>query len=566
MKKPVLFFFIFLILFVSETAVSQKTKKIKFSGNVGVNYENYTYSVQNYSTFRPRYPQDLLRLNANANLQIGKYFSIPFGINISNQKVSYNLPSIPDENMIDYVQNPRNNIHIDPTYKWFKAHLGSHTPKYSNLTTGDIQVFGAGVEINPGKFIFAANYGTSQNAIEPDLVNNIQGAYKQRLMGGRIGFGKLKKSFFAINIISIKDEVNSVNTQPIGINPIEGISISPSFQFKLFKHITFSSETAGSIYTENINAVPLNLNEPVINSLSNVININASSHADWAHSSKLEWKNKKLTLGGEVKYIGAGFMPVGYRTSEKDIIDYKLNTKFKLFKKKLSVNGVFGIRNNNISNTKLNTSSRIISSFNLFALISKALSLNVNFSNFGFKNNATNNALRVEMINKSIQITPSYKFKTKIGKHQLTANLSSNNLKQFDVISLAFVDTDSKTVNLSYNLRFKKMPLSLGFNALHLENTSPIMNFNLNNLNLRARYNFKKQKIKPSLQIGFASIQRGTFTKDNRITAKLNVNYQIQKSLRLKLGYALNNNIYGSFRPNATTNENKIKLSLSKKF
>ena len=122
----------------------------------------------------------------------GKYFSIPFGVNITNQKTSYNLPNVPTENLYDYIQNPRNNIHIDPKYKWFQSHLGSHTPNYSNLTTGDIQIFGVGFEMNPGKFILSANYGKSQIAIEPDALLNIPGAYAQKIYGMRIGYGKIE--------------------------------------------------------------------------------------------------------------------------------------------------------------------------------------------------------------------------------------------------------------------------------------------------------------------------------------------------------------------------------------
>jgi len=164
---------------------------VQFSGSLSLSYDAYNYNTINYNTFRPRYDADIFRVSANASIKFGKYLSIPFGLNVSTQNYSYNLPSLPEENFIDYVRNPRNNIHIDPTYKWIKAHIGSHSPQYSQLTTGDIRIFGVGVDMNPGKFILSTSYGISQYAFEPDSILNIQGAYKQELMAGRIGIGNI---------------------------------------------------------------------------------------------------------------------------------------------------------------------------------------------------------------------------------------------------------------------------------------------------------------------------------------------------------------------------------------
>ncbi|MDG1147561.1 MAG: hypothetical protein P8N52_04560 [Crocinitomicaceae bacterium] len=107
---------------------------VQFSGALSLSYDAYDYSTLNYSSFRPRYNDDIFRVSANASIKFGKHLSIPFGFNLSNQNFTYNLPSLPEENIIDYVRNPRNNIHIDPSYKWVDGHIGSHTPQYSQLT------------------------------------------------------------------------------------------------------------------------------------------------------------------------------------------------------------------------------------------------------------------------------------------------------------------------------------------------------------------------------------------------------------------------------------------------
>ncbi len=568
MKNPIKYFNYFLIFMCISTILSysqEKEKTVKLDGDIGLFYDGYNYHTENYPTFRPRNLEEILRLNINMNLSIGKHFSIPFGVNVSNQKTSYNLPNVPEENLFSYVQNPINNIHIDPKYKWFQAHLGSHTPNYSDLTTGDIQIFGAGFEINPGKFILAANYGKSQIAFEPDVLLNIPGAYAQKVYGARIGVGKIEGSKFVFNVIRIEDDINSVVNKPIGINPISGITFSPLIEFKITEKFTFKTETAGSIFTSNLLSSSIVFSEDYLNTINKYIPLNASSRADFSNASSLEWKSKKLLLGGEIKYIGPGFIPVGYRNIEKDIIDYKINTGFKLFKEKLDLKGSFGIRSNNIKNTKLQSTKRIISNMNVFAQITKSFSINANYNNFSFGNNETNNLIRIEMINNSFSVSPSYQIESACKTHQISANVAINSFEQFDVTANGFVNTNSKSYNTNYMIMFKKSPLNIGFSGLLLNNKSPISDLNLINFSTNVGYKFYKKKIIPSLNIGYAIINKDSFTADKRINLKLKTLYKINKKLEFNFAYAFNNNQYGSFRPDGLLNENIFQFSLLKK-
>ena len=488
--------FVFLMFALTNFSYSQvKENKIKIDGNIGLSYDGYNYYTENYSTFRPRNIEDFLRLNADANLSFGKFFSMSFGINISNQKTSYNLPNLPKENLFDYIQNPRNNIHIDPKYKWFQAHLGSQTPNYSELTTGDIQIFGLGFEINPGKFILSANYGKSQIAIEKDVLLNIPGAYEQNIYGMRLGYGKIEGSKLVLNFIKIEDNIFSVASAPIGINPISGITFSPLIEFNISKKIKLKTETAGSIYTSNLNASPILSSENYFNTLNNYISFNSSSKVDFSHVTSIQFKSKKFSLGGEIKYIGPGFVPIGYRNIEKDIIDYKINSGFKLFKEQLDISGDFGIRTNNIKNTKLQSSQRVISNMNVLAQITKSFSVNANYNNFSFGNNETNNLIRIEMINNSISISPSYQINSENKTHQISANLAINSFEQFDVIANGFVNTDSNSYNANYMIMFKKNPLNISFSGLLLDNKSTISTLNLINFGTSIGYKFYQKRI-----------------------------------------------------------------------
>lgn len=556
---------LFLLCYCSILFSQEKKKQITISGNLGIFLDVYNYSEKNYPTFRPKYPDNELRFNANATLQIGKYLSIPFGLSISNRKTLYNLPSLPEENFVDFIQNPKNNISINPRYKWIKGYIGTQTPNYSTLTTGDITMFGIGVDINPSKFIFSFNYGLSQRAIESDAFLNIVGAYKQRIVATRIGYGKIDGPKVTLNFVKIKDDVNSVVNAPLYDTPIEGITIAPLVELKIKKNFTFKTETAASIFTSNLNN-SFSLNNNAIESLKSFITINASSKADFSHVSSLDWKTKKITIGGEIKYIGPGFVPAGYRYIEKDIIDYKLKTNFKLFKNKTNVNGMFGIRKNNVQNTNLQSTKRVISNINVFSQFSKAFSLNVNYSNFGFNNNEINNVIRVEMTNNSISIAPSYNFSTKKINHIINANLGLNSFDQFDAVSNGFVATNSKNFSLNYNMMFKQMPLNINFIGIVFKNTMPSSTLKLSNYGTTFSYKFFDKKLSPSIGFNLANITRDNFTTDHRFGIKLKSKYKINKKLQFKFSYRLNNYKYGSSRPNAITNENRFQFALLQNF
>jgi len=564
--KPIKNLFIFIFILTSSYIYAQeKEKKVTFNGNIGLFFDTYNYSEENYPTFRAKYPENELRLNAYASIQIGEYLSIPFGISISNQKTLYNLPTLPEENLIDFIQNPKNDISINPEYKWIKSYLGTQTPNYSSLTTGDTPIFGVGMDLNPGKFIFSANYGLSQRAIESDATFNLVGAYKQKIIATRIGYGEIDGPKFTLNLVKVKDDVNSVINKPLYDDPIEGITIAPLIELDFKEKLYFKSETAASIFTSNLDNT-FTIDDDIVESFSDIITINASSNADISHVSSLDWVSEKFSIGGEIQYIGPGFVPVGYRNIEKDILDYKVNASFKLFKNKTSIDGMFGVRTNNVQNTNLQSTKRVISNVNVFSQISEAFSINANYSNFGFNNNEINNIIRVEMINNSFSLAPSYNFETLKIMHQINANGSYNLFDQFDGVLGTFVASSSKNFSLNYNLMFKEMPLNVNFIGLFFNNEMPSSTIKMSNYGTTVSYKFFDKKLSPALGFNLANITRDSFTTDHRFSMRLKAKYKITKKLQFNASYRLNNYKYGSSKPNAITNEHRMQFALLQNF
>ena len=560
---------IFLLFFLTHLTISSlfgSANILRFQGHAGIYYDFYNHSQQNYDQFRPRYPSNFGRLSAHAILSAGQFFSMPVGIDITMGQATYHLPQIPEEGLIDYVRNPRNNIHVNPRYKWAQAWLGTQTPSFSALTTGDIPVFGAGLEINPGDFIFSAHYGTSQIAINANPLENIAGAYRQRIMASRMGYGKADGTHFMINFVRQKDDPNSVEQRPLGVQPKEGIVLSPVLQIRFAPSLTFTTENAASAFTRDLLGPEAFVENDFTPIAESFLQVNGSTYTDFSNISSIDWKSDLVGLGLEVRYIGPGFEPVGFRAMERDIIDYSVKTNLNLFQNKVIVSGTTGIRTNNLQNTTAESTRRFIANVNLFARVSDAFSFNSNYSNFGFRNNVLFDTLKVEMIQNMFTISPSLQLQGETATHIIGVGSTFQFFDEFNVFTGDFNTTQSMSFTGNYNIVFKEMPLNLGLMGMYLENTTPVTQLNLFNIRLMARYRLLDKKLTPRVMFSYTGVQRNEHTADQRIQFQLGASYKITESIELKAGYNLSNYVYGSFRPDARTAEHRVSLSVQQRF
>ncbi len=554
------------LLLVAKSSSGQTTNPLTFSGNVGLFYDFYDHNAENYQSFRPRYPNNLGRISAHATVSAGNYFSMPIGIDFSAGQATYRLPTLPEERLIDYVRNPRNNIQINPRYKWVQAWLGTQTPSFSALTTGDIPIFGAGLEINPGKFILSAHYGTSQIGINANPTEQVAGAYRQQILASRIGYGKKDGTHFILNLVRLSDDIHSVEQRPMGIRPKEGLVISPILQIRLSPSLTLTTETAGSAYTRDLLGPDLFLENDYTPIAEHVLDVNGSTNTDFSNISSLDWKSESFGLGVEVRYIGPGFEPVGFRAMERDIIDYNVKTNVKLFSNKVMMNGSTGIRTNNLQNTTVESTQRFIANVNLFAQVSESFSFNSNYSNFGFRNNVLFDTLKVEMIQNMVAVNPTLQLRGNAANHIIGLGSTFQNFDEFNVFTGNYNQTRSVSFTGNYNIVFTNMPLNLGLMGMYLENTSPATTLNLYNIRLMARYRFFDKKITPRIVMSYTGVQRNEHSTDQRLQLQLNTSFTITKSMQLTAGYNLSNYIYGSFRPDARTTEHRLSMSVQQKF
>jgi hypothetical protein len=555
-----------LILLLIVPFSSRSSDLFRLTGSLGLYYDFYNASATNFETFRPRYPTNLGRFSVQTTLMAGPFFSMPVGIDVSMGQTTYHLPQIPEERLIDYVRNPRNNIHINPSYKWASAWIGTQTPSFSTLTTGDIPLFGLGTELRPGNFILSAHYGTSQLAVNANPFQNIAGAYRQHIYAARMGYGKEDGSLFMINLVKIKDDIESVEKRPAGLRPKEGVVLSPLLQVRFSPTVMFKTETAASVYTRNLLGPDLFIDNDIIPIAEIFLDVNGSTNIDFSNITSIDWQSDVAGLGMEVRYVGPGFEPAGYRAMERDLIDYNLKANFKLFQNSVIINGTTGIRTNNLNNTTAESTQRFIANVNLFARVSEVFSFNSSYSNFGFRNNVLMDTLKIEMIQNRFTFSPTIQWQAKQINHMIGLTGTLQSFDEFNVFTGDFNTTSSQSFTGNYNMVFKDIPLNLGLMGMFLENTTPATELNLYNIRLMARYRLLDKKLTPRILFSYTGVERDENTADQKLQLQINTSYKITDAMELKAGYNMSAYIYGTFRPGARTNENRIKLAVSHRF
>jgi hypothetical protein len=555
-----------LILLLIVPFSSRSSDLFRLTGSLGLYYDFYNASATNFETFRPRYPTNLGRFSVQTTLMAGPFFSMPVGIDVSMGQTTYHLPQIPEERLIDYVRNPRNNIHINPSYKWASAWIGTQTPSFSALTTGDIPLFGLGTELRPGNFILSAHYGTSQLAVNANPFQNIAGAYRQHIYAARMGYGKEDGSLFMINLVKIKDDIESVEKRPAGLRPKEGVVLSPLLQIRFSPTVMLKTETAASVFTRNLLGPDLFIENDLIPVAEIFLDVNGSTNIDFSNISSIDWQSDAAGLGMEVRYVGPGFEPAGYRAMERDLIDYNLKANFKLFQNSVIINGTTGIRTNNLNNTTAESTQRFIANVNLFARVSEVFSFNSSYSNFGFRNNVLMDTLKIEMIQNRFTFSPTIQWQAKQINHMIGLTGTLQSFDEFNVFTGDFNTTSSQSFTGNYNMVFKDIPLNLGLMGMFLENTTPATELNLYNIRLMARYRLLDKKLTPRILFSYTGVERDENTADQKLQLQINTSYKITDAMELKAGYNMSAYIYGTFRPGARTNENRIKLAVSHRF
>ena len=429
-KRAVLF--IFIIAFVTQASSQSfkiedlkdmfgKGKPLKLNGGFSA---NSVFNADNAVSGRDPFAY---YLNGNINLNIYGQINVPFSFSLTNSASSYKLPSSP------------NRLSIHPSYKWIAAHIGDVSMAFSPYTLNGHIFTGAGVELSPDGWEFAAMYGRLQKAVEYEEAQpSFLPTYK------RMGYGvkaarTVEKYQISVNLLNAKDEKSSLIMLPdsVGITPMENLAGSVSLVYKPAKCIELAGEYGLSLLTSDTR-FPDDNRSGILGSWKGS---NMSSTYYNAMKMQANYVGESNRFGIAYERIDPDYKTLGAYYFTNDLENITVNGYQTMWQNKVNVALSFGYEHDNLSQKKANDNSRVVASLNITGNFSERITTNLSYSNFQSYSNIRSD---FELINQEITMD---KFDT-LNYIQLSqnANLNSN---------LITKKTETEIHNLSINVSYQ---------------------------------------------------------------------------------------------------------------
>lgn len=534
-------------------AAQDSTKKqppFKISGTIGVSYEHYGLSRKptGWTGFSPRKPWNQLRFNFTPTMQFGKNFSLPVNFNFATTPTNYAGPytGIGKQNLGQFLTNPMNSFGLNPKYKWAELQLGTQYLSYSELSTGDIGVFGVGFDLRPKGYFIKFFTGLSQQGVNfytgPPATT---GAYKRKNWMFSLGKMKEEKYEFAINFVKAKDDSASASPPPPSVKPQEGFTMSLVGKTFFNKGWYIKLEGAQSIYTKDL-GLPL---DSSVSSFKPFIKGHVSTIKDYAGDAGIGKKGKNFDVGVKLKYIGAGFQTPGYPFMLPDRFDYTLNTRFNAWKNKsgvykMNVVASVGQRVNNVTSTTLKA-KQFIGNLNWFTQFDDHFSLNVSFNNFGFQTPGGINPYGIKNVSNDFGVNPSYTWGNDKVIHMLSMNYNYSKYDERDVLTGNITSNNTHTGLLTYVPTFLTKDLSPDFTFMYFKNALPGFKLTLITLSSGLSMPALKKKLNLRGQLQYNYSKTNSFKNNNNLIASFNSDWKLTKKLTWSTYISSNHFKYG---------------------
>jgi hypothetical protein len=215
---------------------------------------------------------------------------------------------------------------------------GTVYPYYSPLVLNGLRMTGVNFEWNPGIFYTAFSGGTS-NRPRFSLENGIA-EYRQRLIAGKIGFGKKHQTHIYFTALNAIDDRNSIPRDDTLQRPRSNLIFGTDIGLSLFKgDFNLQGEIAASKYNSDNAAGQLSLNNRFSEYVPDFLNTNVSSKYGLAYDLRGAVKLFKnhTVLSGFLRNIDPSYNSFGAPNLRTGLFTYNIKLSQRLFSRNLTL-------------------------------------------------------------------------------------------------------------------------------------------------------------------------------------------------------------------------------------
>lgn len=420
------------------------------------------------------------KLSLSGNLRLGTNFyhrsgegpdrNAPFGYMLAGGlNIGYGEFQVPlafsFSQQAGMFSNPFNQYGMSPYYRWAKLHLGHRTLNFSPYVFSGKAFLGVGIELRPGKFHFTAFTGKIRNVLALEDTYLAEGpivlpSYQRSITGARVGVGGQKAGFELMGIRA-QDDPSESNPE-ILLPPIENLVIGSRAFVRFFKVLTLEANISGSLLTSDLRAQGFSVPDE-LDRYRSVFDPNLSTRLSFAGDASLNYRRKGFNVGLQYRRIDPFYQSFGINFLQNDVENYTANLAVPLLKRKLRLQGSFGLQRDDLKGLKSFRSSRIIGSASASYTPGRRFNIMFRYSNYQHENQSG-----------LIQVNDTLKFVT------VTQNLFTGG-------RLEIFDKGSQSLNWNWTL-FSNQVVNESGNP-----NSPDANFNGSGITTSLLYGLKDQ-------------------------------------------------------------------------
>ena len=358
---------IFLTVFSQAQDIAKigNEKPVSLSGGVSVNQVFYSSSgLENRRDPYNYYLGGQLTLNIYG-------LSLPFSFTYSNQQSQF--------------RQPFNQFSVHPTYKWITGHFGYTSISYSPYTLNGHIFEGAALDLNPTeKWEVGVMYGRLQRAVFSDTtqVNAVPSVYERWGYSIKVKYGD-QLNYAKFILFKSRDNPGSLPlVQNEEVTPEENLVASLGFSKQLFNKLTLQAEYASSALTRDINSPEVVNSSAPLAHLGGLFEARESSSFYNAYNASLNYQAKTYSIGIRFEKVGADYRTHGAYYFNSDFYNISANTNLSLIAGRANLAVSLGMQKDNLENTKISGTKRLVGSFGLAITATQRLNFNIGYSNY----------------------------------------------------------------------------------------------------------------------------------------------------------------------------------------
>ncbi len=407
-------------LCVAQAARAQ----VSATGNLSAYGEVYSRSVGLAAR-----PNQTGRINANLTLSLlNGAIVAPLSALISTDQVSF--------------RQSINRIGISPTYKTLTLHAGWFTPEYSRYTIADATLLGGGVDWAPlgGRLRIGGVYGRARRAVNPDTALNAEAQWARWMAGGRVGYGDPQGTSVDLFVVRTADRAGGLDTLALaGVTPPLEASTTAGLKGQaafLDRRVVAQVEAARSRYTHD-HATP-----------------GARAVSALAVTGNLLYNQPGWTVGTTIEYVGTGFASLGNSGLTGDHVDVGLTGNARFEGGRLTIQGMFGWRRNNLQHALSATTTSAIYNIGGTWQPGPTFGIGWQLANNINNNHADNDTSSIRNVTGSYTLTPHVLWRTGAVQHVLVLVGGYQRSENTSPVSVGLIDVATGTAVLNYTAAF----------------------------------------------------------------------------------------------------------------